>query len=65
MDVADKIKTGIQDIPELILIGEPTFVISFRSEEIDMYHLNDFMKTKGSRFLQSGELPSLRDDGRD
>jgi len=50
MKVADKIKEGIQSIPELIVIGEPTFVISFRSEEIDMYHLNDFMKTKGWRF---------------
>jgi glutamate/tyrosine decarboxylase-like PLP-dependent enzyme len=50
MKVADKIKKGVQSIPELILIGEPTFVISFRSEEIDIYHVNDFMKTKGWRF---------------
>jgi glutamate/tyrosine decarboxylase-like PLP-dependent enzyme len=50
MDVADAIKKGIQEIPELILIGEPTFVISFRSEEVDIYHVNDFMKTKGWRF---------------
>ncbi len=50
MDEADKIKQGIDDIPESILIGEPTFVISFRSEEIDVFHVNDFMKTKGWRF---------------
>ena len=50
MTVADKIKQGIDDIPELLLIGEPTFVISFRSEEIDVFHVNDFMKTKGWRF---------------
>jgi sphinganine-1-phosphate aldolase len=50
MRVADKIKQGIDDIPELLLIGEPTFVISFRSEEIDVFHVNDFMKTKGWRF---------------
>lgn len=50
MDVADEIKKGIREIPELLLIGEPTFVISFRSEEVDVYHVNDFMKTKGWRF---------------
>ncbi len=50
MAVADKIKKGVQGIPELMLIGEPTFVISFRSEEVDVYHINDFMKAKGWRF---------------
>jgi glutamate/tyrosine decarboxylase-like PLP-dependent enzyme len=50
MAVADSIKQGIEDIPELILIGKPTFVISFRSEAVDVYHINDFMKTKGWRF---------------
>jgi glutamate/tyrosine decarboxylase-like PLP-dependent enzyme len=50
MAVADKIKNGISNIPELILIGEPTFVISFRSDEVDVFHINDYMKTKGWRF---------------
>jgi glutamate/tyrosine decarboxylase-like PLP-dependent enzyme len=50
MTVADKIKQGIKGIPELLLIGEPTFVISFRSEEVDVFHINDFMKTRGWRF---------------
>jgi len=50
MDVADAIKKGVEQIPELLLIGDPTFVISFRSEEVDVFHVNDFMKTKGWRF---------------
>jgi len=50
MAVADEIKAGIAAIPELTLIGEPTFVISFRSDEVDVYHVNDFMKTRGWRF---------------
>jgi sphinganine-1-phosphate aldolase len=50
MAVADDIKQGIAAMPELTLIGEPTFVISFRSEEVDIYHVNDFMKTRGWRF---------------
>jgi glutamate/tyrosine decarboxylase-like PLP-dependent enzyme len=50
MDVAEAIKQGIAAMPELSLIGEPTFVISFRSDEVDVYHINDFMKTRGWRF---------------
>ena len=50
MKVADAIKKGVEEIPELILIGNPTFVISFRSDEVDIFHVNDFMKTKGWRF---------------
>jgi len=50
MQVADAIKKGVEQIPELLLIGKPTFVISFRSEQVDIFHVNDFMKTKGWRF---------------
>jgi len=50
MAVADQIKSGIEAIPELALIGTPTFVISFRSDEVDVFHINDFMKTRGWRF---------------
>lgn len=50
MAVADQIKSGIEAIPELTLIGNPTFVISFCSDEVDVFHINDFMKTKGWRF---------------
>ncbi len=50
MDVAGALKAGIDTIPELTLIGDPTFVISFRSDDVDIYHVNDFMKTKGWRY---------------
>jgi glutamate/tyrosine decarboxylase-like PLP-dependent enzyme len=50
MKVADAIKEGVAEIPELTLIGDPTFVISFRSDEVDVFHVNDFMKTRGWRF---------------
>jgi len=50
MAVADKIKTGIEAIPELKFIGDPTFVISFLSDEVDVFLINDFMQTKGWRF---------------
>ena len=50
MAVADQIKAGIEAIPELSLIGNPTFVISFLSDEVDVFLINDFMKKKGWRF---------------
>jgi len=50
MNVADEMKAGVEKIPELSLIGDPTFVISFYSESVDVYHVNDFMKTRGWRF---------------
>ena len=50
MKVADDIREGLAGIPELILIGDSTFIISFYSDEIDVFHVNDFMKTKGWRF---------------
>ena len=50
MNVADEIKAGIAAIPELTLIGDPTFLISFLSDEVDVFHINDFMKTRGWRF---------------
>ena len=36
--------------PELRLVGRPTFLFSFTSDEFDIYHVNDFMRTKGWRF---------------
>ena len=50
MEVADEIKAGILEMPDLLLNGDPTFVISFRSDTVDVYHINDFMKSKGWRF---------------
>jgi sphinganine-1-phosphate aldolase len=41
---------GVKGIPELGLIGDPTFVISFGSDDVDIFHVNDFMITKGWRF---------------
>ncbi len=50
MDVADEMKAVVRNIPELQLIGEPTFLISLQSDRVDVFHVNDFMKTRGWRF---------------
>ncbi len=36
--------------PELRLIGRPTFLFSFTSDDFDIYHVNDFMRKRGWRF---------------
>jgi len=59
LDVADRIKAGIADIPELEIIGNPTFLISFRSDTVDIFHVNDFMKEKGWRFNALQAPPAL------
>jgi sphinganine-1-phosphate aldolase len=36
--------------PALRILGEPTFLFAFTSDEFDIYHVNDFMKERGWRF---------------
>ncbi len=36
--------------PELRILGNPTFLFSFTSDEFDVYHVNDFMRERGWRF---------------
>ena len=43
-------QSAVMSHPELRLLGRPTFLFSFTSDEFDIYHVNDFMRTKGWRF---------------
>ena len=49
MDTADKIRLGIAGIPEIKIAGKSTFVIGMLSDQVDMYHVNDFLISKGWR----------------
>ncbi len=49
-ETADTMKAAVRSHPELKIMGNPTFVFSFRSDEFDIYHVNDFMRTRGWRF---------------
>lgn len=40
----------VRSHPELRLLGEPTFLFAFTSDEFDIYHVSDHMKTRGWRF---------------
>ena len=45
-----KMQDAVKAHPELRLMGKPTFCFSFTSDEFDIYHVNDSMKTRGWRF---------------
>lgn len=49
-ETAFKMQEAVRSHPELRIIGAPTFCFSFTSDEFDIYHVNDFMRTKGWRF---------------
>ncbi len=49
-DTAFSMQDSVKRHPELKLMGRPTFCFSFRSDAFDIYHVNDFMKTRGWRF---------------
>ncbi|MBW2551237.1 MAG: aspartate aminotransferase family protein, partial [Deltaproteobacteria bacterium] len=49
-ETAAKMQDAIKGLPELAIMGSPTFCFAFRSDEFDIYHVNDFMKTRGWRF---------------
>jgi glutamate/tyrosine decarboxylase-like PLP-dependent enzyme len=43
-------QAAVTSHPELRLVGKPTFLFSFTSDSFDIYHVNDFMRTRGWRF---------------
>jgi hypothetical protein len=43
LEAAAVIKSGIQEIPELTLLGDPLFVIAFGSDSLDIYRILDAM----------------------
>jgi sphinganine-1-phosphate aldolase len=49
METADKIRQGINGIPELRIMGKTTFLISLTSDVVDPYFVNDYLAMKGWR----------------
>jgi len=45
--VAEQIKTAIDSIPELFVLGNPLFVIAFGAYELDIYRIQESMSRKG------------------
>ncbi len=49
-ETAEKMKAAVSSHPELSILGRPSFLFSFTSDEFDVYHLADFMRPRGWRF---------------
>jgi len=56
MKVADVIKASVATIPEIRIVGDPTFCIAFVSDVLDIYHVNDYLASKGWR-MNGSQLP--------
>ena len=41
---------AVRSHPELRMLGEPSFLFSFTSDDFDVYHIADFMRPRGWRF---------------
>jgi glutamate/tyrosine decarboxylase-like PLP-dependent enzyme len=46
LETASAIKKGVNEIPELHVLGDPLFVIAFASESINVYKVLDYMSHK-------------------
>jgi glutamate/tyrosine decarboxylase-like PLP-dependent enzyme len=55
-ETSTKIREGIEAIPELEVIGNPTFLVAFRARELNIYHVNDHLIERGWR-LNALHLP--------
>src|SRR4051794_2473102 len=51
-----EIRAAIEALPELAVIGDPSFCVAWRSDELDIYHVNDALKQRGWR-MNSLQLP--------
>ncbi|MDX6527609.1 MAG: sphinganine-phosphate aldolase [Gaiellales bacterium] len=50
-ETAFALQDAVRSHPELRIVGlNPTFCFSFTSDDFDIYHVNDFMRTRGWRF---------------
>jgi len=47
---AAAMQDAVRSHPELRLLGRPTFLFAFASDDFDIYHVNDFMRERGWRF---------------
>ena len=56
-ETAATIRRGVEAIPELEVIGNPTFLVAFRSPDLNIYHVNDHLIAKGWR-LNALQLPA-------
>lgn len=49
MRAADTIRHGAAGIPEIRIAGHPTYCIAFLSDEVNIFHVNDYLAGRGWR----------------
>ncbi len=49
-ETSARMQEAVRSHRELRIMGRPTFLFSFTSDEFDVYHVNDFMRSRGWRF---------------
>jgi sphinganine-1-phosphate aldolase len=55
-ETAAAIRDGVASIPELEVVGDPTFLVAFRSPDLNIFHVNDHLIARGWR-LNALQLP--------
>ncbi len=48
-DTSDAMQDAVRSHPELRLIGEPSYLFAFTSDDFDIYHVNDALRASGWR----------------
>jgi sphinganine-1-phosphate aldolase len=56
-ETAATMQAAVRTHPELRILGRPTFLFSFTSDEFDIYHVNDFLRDRGWR-LNGQQYPN-------
>ncbi len=56
---ADELKAAVRSHPELELIGDSLFNVAFRSDVVDIYHVNDALADRGWRMNGLQNPPAL------
>jgi glutamate/tyrosine decarboxylase-like PLP-dependent enzyme len=59
MTASDKLRAGVAAIPGLKVIGEPTFLVAIAADGFDIFHVNDYLATKGWRFNGCQNPPAV------
>ncbi len=59
MTAADTIRAGIATLPEIRLAGHPTFLLAMMSDAVDIYHVNDYLASKGWRMNGCQRPPGI------
>ena len=49
-ETSARMQEAVRSHSELRMLGEPTFLFAFTSDDFDIYHVNDEMKRRGWRF---------------